>query len=156
MGADEKGRQPEVATAATRLHIKGFDALPEEAVAIRTAVFMSEQGFVDEFDDTDDRACHLVLFDGEQPVATLRLFAGETPGEWVVGRLAVARSHRGLGLGALTLREAEAEAARRGGGHVILHAQVRSKGFYERCGYEAYGEVDLDEGCPHTWMRKEL
>lgn len=155
METGEKNQRQE-ASAAARLHVRSFDTLPEEAAAIRTAVFMDEQGFNDEFDSVDDHACHLVLFDGEQPVATLRLFSGEAPGEWVVGRLAVTKSHRGLGLGALTLKEAEAEAARRGGSSVVLHAQVRAKGFYERCGYEAYGEVGLDEGCPHIWMRKEL
>lgn len=153
MGTGEKNQRQEASTAG-RLRVRSFDALPEEAVAIRTAVFMDEQGFANEFDDVDGRACHLVLFDDGQPVATLRLFPGEASGEWVVGRLAVVRSHRGLGLGALLLREAE--AARRGGRRVALHAQVRAKGFYERGGYAAYGEEDLDEGRPHVWMRKEL
>lgn len=155
METGEKNQRQE-ASAAARLHVRSFDTLPEEAVAIRTAVFMDEQGFVDEFDDVDEKACHLVLFDDGTPVATLRLFPGEAPGEWVVGRLAVVRSHRGLGLGTVLLREAEAEAARRGGDRVALHAQVRAKGFYERCGYVAHGGTDLDEGCPHVWMRKGL
>ncbi len=35
-----------------------------------------------------------------------------------------------------------------------LHAQCRVKNFYEKSGYQAYGEIDEDEGCPHIWMRK--
>ena len=26
--------------------------------------------------------------------------------------------------------------------------------FYEKLGFKAYGEIDYDEYCPHTWMKK--
>lgn len=132
------------------------DGLPEGARTVRTSVFMDEQGFVNEFDQVDAHALHLVLLDGGSPVATCRLFRDEASGEWTVGRIAVVRERRGGGLGARVLREAEREAARRGAARLVLHAQVRAQGFYERCGYEAYGKEDLDEGCPHVWMRREL
>lgn len=138
------------------MDIRAYDYLPEEARAIRRAVFMEEQGFVDEFDEVDDIATHIVLFDGGEAVATCRLFPSGEPGEYVVGRLAVMRGHRGSHLGARTLAAAEDEAARRGATSVVLHAQVRAAGFYESQGYERFGEQDLDEGCPHVWMRKSL
>lgn len=39
-------------------------------------------------------------------------------------------------------------------GNVCLHAQVQAKPFYEKLGFKAYGEIDCDEFCPHTWMKK--
>ena len=50
------------------MEIKSYDCLPGEAAAIRKEVFMDEQGFVSEFDGSDDAAHHLVLFD-EMPMA---------------------------------------------------------------------------------------
>lgn len=41
-------------------------------------------------------------------------------------------------------------------GNVCLHAQVQAKPFYEKLGFKAYGEIDCDEFCPHTWMKKEM
>lgn len=138
------------------MEIRAYDHLSEEASAIRRAVFMEEQGFVDEFDEVDNIATHIVLLDGREAVATCRIFPGDDPGEYVVGRLAVTRGHRGSHLGARTLAAAEDEAARRGATSVVLHAQARASGFYESQGYERFGEQDLDEGCPHVWMRKRL
>lgn len=73
-----------------------------------------------------------------------------------MGRLAVTRGRRGSRLGARTLAAAEAEAVRRGAKSVVLHAQVRAAGFCEGQGCECYDAQDLDEGCPHVWMRKRL
>ena len=47
--------------------------LNEGCAAVRKAVFMEEQGFQQEFDDVDDRAYHVLIQDGERPVATGRL-----------------------------------------------------------------------------------
>ena len=41
-------------------------------------------------------------------------------------------------------------------GNVCLHAQLQAKPFYEKLGFKAYGEIDYDEYCPHTWMKKEM
>ena len=38
------------------------------------AVFIKEQGFKDEFDEIDDFAKHVLLFDGDIPVGTCRFF----------------------------------------------------------------------------------
>ena len=26
--------------------------------------------------------------------------------------------------------------------------------FYEKLGFQAYGEIEYEEHCPHTWMKK--
>ena len=68
--------------------IKYYDKLPDEAVKIRTLVFVEEQGFKDEFDSIDEIATHIVMFDGDNPVAVGRFFPSENEGEYIVGRVA--------------------------------------------------------------------
>ena len=41
--------------------IKCYDKLPDEAVKIRTLVFVEEQGFKNEFDSIDEIAAHIVM-----------------------------------------------------------------------------------------------
>lgn len=134
---------------------RNLDDLPE-ARDIRTRVFIEEQGFVNEFDEIDRTALHLVLFDGDTAVATGRLFPAETPGAMHIGRVAVLPSHRGRRLGAAVLRELEAAARADGCKTVELSAQTRAAGFYETIGYRQFGEVYLDEYCPHICMKKTL
>jgi hypothetical protein len=33
---------------------------------------------------------------------------------------------------------------------------LHAKGFYEKCGDTAFGEIEPEEGCPHIWMTKKL
>ena len=54
-----------------------YDNLCEDAKQIRTEVFVAEQGFETEFDDTDSKARHIVGYDGEKPVAVCRYFYDE-------------------------------------------------------------------------------
>ena len=77
------------------MDIKIYDTLLEEAVRIRKTVFVEEQGFQDEFDKIDSYARHLVLFDGENPIAVCRFFRNEETGDFTVGRIAVLKEYRG-------------------------------------------------------------
>ena len=138
------------------MQIKRYDHLPEEASWIRQTVFCQEQGFDDEFDDIDAIAVHLVLFDADKPVATCRIFPDEERGTYILGRLAVSKEYRGKDLGLAIVQDAEKAAKEKGVGEMILHAQCQARGFYEKAGYQAYGEIEDIQGCPHTWMRKYL
>ena len=53
---------------------KTYDFLSDDAKMIRESVFMKEQGFENEFDEIDDIAIHIVLYDNKNPVATCRIF----------------------------------------------------------------------------------
>ncbi len=135
--------------------IQIYNNLPAEALAIRLTVFVDEQGFVDEVDECDAQATHLVLLREGKAVATCRIYPVEGV-TFMMGRLAVLAPYRGKGLGSALLGRAE-EAAREKGGKVLkLHAQLHARGFYEACGYEAYGEIKDEQGSPHIWMRKKL
>ncbi|MFF2202952.1 GNAT family N-acetyltransferase [Streptomyces sp. NPDC058145] len=139
----------------------------EACFAVRKEVFVVEQGVAQdiEYDAYDAVAVHVLAVreDGE-PLGTGRLLYGEataakTGGDATVGslgRLAVARSARGLGVGAALVRAVEDAARARGLAAVDLHAQTHALGFYERLGYETYGPEFPDAGIPHRAMRRVL
>lgn len=136
------------------MEIELFGYLPKEARAIRTKVFMEEQGFTYEYDEIDDTAWHLVASEGGKPAATCRFFWSEEKDAYVLGRLAVLPEYRGKNVGAAMMEEAEARVRALGGNKLCLHAQCRASGFYEKQGYQKTGAVELEEGCPHIWMSK--
>ena len=84
--------------------------LPDCAKTIRQVVFEDEQGFVDEFDDTDDIATHFVMYDedGQQPIATCRVFKDDSDNNhaYILGRLAVIKEYRHQNIGSIIMQEA--------------------------------------------------
>ncbi|WP_432185893.1 GNAT family N-acetyltransferase [Streptomyces sp. Tue6028] len=144
------------------------DAADREACfVVRKEVFVGEQGVPEdiEYDAYDATALHVlaVRADGTA-LGTGRLLYGEaaaakTGGDLTVGslgRLAVTREARGLGVGAALVGAIEDAARARGLAAVDLHAQTHALGFYERLGYVAYGPEFPDAGIPHLAMRKVL
>ena len=135
--------------------IKRFDSLCDDARAIREAVFVREQGFVNEFDDIDGNAVHFVLYVDGKAAGTCRIYRDDD-NEFHLGRLAVMSEYRGMSLGKRLIAVAEGCAAEQGADFITLSAQVRVKDFYEKCGYSAASEEYPDEGCPHIKMVKKL
>lgn len=141
------------------MEIKSYNALPPQARLIREEVFVKEQGFREEFDSIDKISTHIVITDGDKPVAVGRFYCKNNPRgekEYFIGRLAVMREYRGRGIGASVIKEAERLIKEQGGSCVLLHSQCRAAEFYEKQGYKKFGEIDYDEDCPHIWMRKFL
>ncbi|MFJ4470535.1 GNAT family N-acetyltransferase [Streptomyces sp. NPDC089424] len=139
----------------------------EACFAVRKEVFVAEQGVPEdvEYDAYDAGALHvLAVREDGVPLGTGRLLygaaaAGKTGGDLSVGalgRLAVAREARGLGVGAALVRAIEDAARAQGLAAVDLHAQTHALGFYERLGYVAYGPEFPDAGIPHRSMRRPL
>lgn len=129
------------------------------AYALRHEVFVRGQDVPAELerDEYDAVADHAVAFVDGVLLATGRLLPPAGPGlAATVGRMAVAPSARGQGLGAAVLAQLEQTAAARGWPAVALHAQLHAVGFYQRAGYTAYGEVYREAGIEHQSMRKEL
>ena len=128
-----------------------------EVVALRTRVFVEEQGVPPEIerDAADATAVHAVARDGAgRVVATGRLL--ERDGRAAIGRMAVDAGARGGGYGAAVLAVLHREAVRRGLTEVELHAQVTARGFYERAGYTAVGGEYEEAGIVHVTMRRRL
>jgi len=139
----------------------------EACFAVRKEVFVGEQGVPEdlEYDAYDAVAVHvLAVREDGVPLGTGRLLYGETAAAKVggdltvgsLGRLAVAKEARGLGVGVALVRAIEDAARARGLAAVDLHAQTHALGFYERLGYEAYGPEYPEAGIPHRAMRRAL
>lgn len=96
------------------METKIYNQLPDEAKEIRLEVFVKEQGFEEEFDDIDETAAHIVLFDGSHPVGVCRIFTDPGSGRVMIGRVAVRKAFRGRGLGADIIKAAEEYAAENG------------------------------------------
>lgn len=129
---------------------------PAEAEYIRKTVFVDEQKFVDEFDETDGIATHFVMFDGDKPVGCARAFYDENENAYHIGRVAILKEYRGRHLGEKIMLFAENELKKQGADRVTLSAQVRASGFYKSVGYTPYGEEYFDQYCPHIAMEKRL
>lgn len=137
--------------------VKIFSSLPPAAQKIRKVVFIDEQGFVDEFDDKDGIAVHLVVFDESGlPIATCRIFKERGQDFYVIGRVAVIKEFRGKQIGSVLLNEAEKYIKENGGECVVVHAQQRITDFYKKSGFIEFGDVEYDEGCPHICMKKYI
>jgi ElaA protein len=124
------------------------------ALALREEVFCGEQGvsLAEERDGRDEEALHLVVVDDGVVVGTCRLLVEGTTVK--LGRMAVTRSRRGLGLARALLTEADAQARALRAERIVLAAQLGAQALYDRAGYIAYGDVFLDAGIEHVMMAK--
>jgi len=131
-----------------------WDQLGREARAIRTAVFVAEQGIPADLEwDAADASCVHALASNRLglPLATGRLLE-HAPGVSKIGRMAVLAALRGSGVGRAVL-DALLDAAReRGDTEVLLHAQRSAVAFYGRAGFSARGAVFDEAGIPHQAM----
>ena len=128
---------------------------------LRWTVFVEEQGVrpsleLDEYDEGEGPgagAIHaLALLDGV-PAGAGRVIFPE-PGVAKIQRMAVVDDVRGRGVGAALLGFLEAQAHGRGARTFTLGAQTHARGFYEKHGYAAAGDVFDDAGIPHLRMDK--
>lgn len=130
-----------------------WDELKQDAQMIRERVFIEEQNIAaeDEWDDQDAISLHFVMYDQNRAVATARLLENNS-----IGRVAVLKSHRGLGLGKLLMLEIIEVAKNQQRKHLQLSAQVYAIAFYEGLGFRVNGDTYLDCGIPHIDMNLSL
>ncbi|MDP5293306.1 GNAT family N-acetyltransferase [Oceanimonas sp. CHS3-5] len=131
-----------------------FDNEHQPAIrAVRNAVFIEEQHISPEleFDGLDDDAIHVLLSIDGQWAGTGRML-----NDGHIGRIAVRKEFRGLGLGAKVVQALVDEAAQRGLERVYLGAQKYATGFYRKLGFTPYGDEFLDAGIVHISMEKAL
>ena len=126
----------------------------EALSSIRHTVFVEEQGVPVELelDGEDSSAWHAAAFsDDGRLVGTGRMLRSGK-----IGRMAVSQSMRRQGIGRALLDALVAEAKRLKLEEVSLGAQLPAVAFYERAGFEAYGDIFLDAGIDHKMMRLVL
>jgi predicted GNAT family N-acyltransferase len=142
----------------TYIEIGEWPMMQAAAQAVRTAVFVHEQGIApeDEWDTDDATALHAVLFDlNGQPLGNARLLQ-PSAGLAKVGRMAVLKEARGQGYGARLLQALLLEARRRSNKEVRLSAQRTAEKFYAVHGFVVVGEPFDEVGIPHVEMRLGL
>lgn len=132
----------------------------EDALRVRRTVFVEEQGVpddleMDEYDALDRGVVHFVAYTGGTPAGASRL-RPYAPGVGKVERVAVIRTERGKGLGRAIMLAMEEAARESGFRQLKLNAQIQARGFYEKMGYEPYGELFEEAGIPHIAMVKTL
>jgi predicted GNAT family N-acyltransferase len=121
---------------------------------IREKVFIEEQKVPREleWDEWDERCDHAVACDAQGlAIGTARLAP-----DGKLGRMAVLRERRGLGVGAALLDALLARARERSLERVTLHAQTHAAGFYRRFGFSERGGEFSEAGIPHVEMSLEL
>ena len=121
--------------------------------AVRTPVFIVEQLVTPEFewDELDASAVHVLAMLDDEPIACLRIIDYHK-----IGRMAVLKEWRGMGLGAALLLEAVKICQAHGSKQIYLSAQTHAIGFYIRCGFKVTSEVYQDVHIPHVDMQLEL
>ncbi|ARP86191.1 GNAT family N-acetyltransferase [Bordetella genomosp. 9] len=131
-----------------------WDRLRQDAAGVRHAVFVVEQRVPAELelDELDAVCLHAVAYDAQGNV----LGTGRLLPDGHIGRMAVHRHARGMGVGARLL-QALVEAGRAAGHRkLVLNAQTHARGFYEGQGFVAEGDIFMDAGIPHVTMTRVL
>jgi len=120
---------------------------------IREDVFVKEQNVSreEEFDGDDHNCVHVIVTENGKPLGTGRLC---TDGR--IGRVAVVKEARGMGVGRIVMQALENHARRSGMNRLWAHAQIHALGFYEGLGYRAEGNTFMEADIPHKTIRKSL
>lgn len=134
----------------TELDVRTFHDL----LKLRIDVFVVEQSCpYPELDgrDVEPGTRHVWLAEDGTPTAYLRILTD--PGGVIrIGRVVVAPAARGSGHAGRLMTAALHEA---GGRPCVLEAQSHLIGFYARYGFTVSGDEYLDDGIPHTPMRRD-
>ncbi|MGY2291528.1 GNAT family N-acetyltransferase [Pseudomonas sp. SDO528_S397] len=127
---------------------------------LRAEVFVVEQKCV--YQDIDGQDLegdthHLMAWHDNQLVAYLRLLDPDTQGgDVVIGRVIVAPSARGTGLGHVMMEETLRQIDKLWPQMpIFLSAQAHLQGYYGRYGFVVAGEQYLEDDIPHIGMRRD-
>jgi radical SAM protein (TIGR04043 family)/putative N-acetyltransferase (TIGR04045 family) len=131
-----------------------------QALSIRHAVFVEEQGLFDgsDQDEYDRSAILLVAQKNDRIIGTVRIFpdGSQGSGHWVGGRLAVHRDFRVFRVGAGLVREAMRQVKKRRCTVFCAHIQEKNVRFFQKLGWAAVGPMEVYCGHPHQQMLADL
>lgn len=138
---------------------KYYDQLTKDELysilQLRSEVFVVEQDCVyQDIDGKDDKALHVMGFDGALLVAYTRCFpAGIYFEEAAIGRVVVRDASRKFGYGREIMEASIDEINKRFGNQSIrVSAQTYLDKFYRDLGFIPEGEGYLEDGIPHMSM----
>lgn len=138
-----------------RIELKEWEQARTTAGPIRYAIFMGEPDAPPgiELDDQDKDCVHAIAFSNadQKAVGTGRLMP-----DGHIGRMAVLKDWRRLGVAAELLDALVEEARKRGYKEVVLSAPLQAAEFYRSKGFVADGKVFEEAGSLYEKMRKAL
>ena len=120
---------------------------------VRQMVFVEEQAIAPDFewDELDASALHILALFDNQPIACLRIIDFHK-----IGRMAVLKEWRGMGLGTALLLEAVAVCKKYGSKSIHLSAQTHAIEFYRKAGFKVTSNEYCDVHIPHVDMQLDL
>ena len=120
---------------------------------IRFKVFVDEQNVPEELeiDGLDDEAKHVLAYLDDEPIGTGRILI-----DGHIGRVAVLKKYRGLGIGKSIMKELIDWAQKNNLEKLWLSSQWHAHSFYLDLGFVCEGEVYEEAGIDHIKMNRAL
>ncbi len=130
-----------------------YESHTENICAIRYEVFVDEQNVPEELeiDGLDGEAKHVLTFVDGVPMGTGRILS-----DGHIGRVAVLKNYRGLGIGKSIMKELIKCAQDMSLEKVWLSSQWHAHSFYLDLGFVCVGEVYKEAGIEHIKMFRVL
>ena len=122
-----------------------------EITSVRRAVFVEEQNIPEsiDFDGSDPDFIHVLAFDKDgRPVGTARI---NHKGK--IGRMAVLKNYRRQGIGRKMIQALMDYGRKNSITDFHVSSQVTATGFYEKIGFEPFGEEFLEANIKHINMK---
>lgn len=118
--------------------------------SIRTPVFIEEQHVEPDFewDELDEAAVHLLALIDNQAIGCLRIIDYKK-----IGRMAVLKPWRGLGIGSALLTQAIEICRQHSSQSIFLSAQTHAIVFYIKAGFKAISQEYTDVNIAHVDMQ---
>lgn len=106
---------------------------------------------------SDRRTLAILVADPETGETVGGLLGRTSLGVLLIELFYLPETLRGAGLGRRIVQQAEDEARRRGCTNAVLFTiSFQAPGFYERCGYRSFGEIQGTKGISRFFMTKTL
>lgn len=120
---------------------------------IRFEVFVDEQNVPEELeiDGLDDEAKHVLVYSDDEPIGTGRILI-----DGHIGRVAVLKKYRGLGIGKSVMQELIKWAQKNNLEKLWLSSQWHAHSFYLDLGFVCEGEIYEEAGIDHIKMYRVL
>ena len=130
-----------------------YESNTKDICAIRYKVFVGEQKVPEELeiDGFDDQAKHVLAFVDGVPIGTGRILS-----DGHIGRVAVLKDYRGLGIGKSIMKDLIKWAQNMNLEKVWLSSQWHAHSFYLDLGFVCVGEIYKEAGIDHIKMFRTL
>ena len=125
----------------------------KEICKIGFEVFVDEQNVPEELeiDGLDDEAKHVLIYNNDEPIGTGRILS-----DGHIGRVAVLKKYRGLGIGKSVMQELIKWALENSLKKLWLSSQWHAHSFYLDLDFVCEGEIYEEAGIEHIKMYRML